>query len=61
MEMKVKMKNRSHRYGINRPRHGQNYIKYQLSLYDEYDEAYSLVSNRRGDWNSKGVGKNLKN
>ena len=34
------MKNRSHRYGINRPRHGQNYIKYQLSLYDDYDEAY---------------------
>ena len=34
MKMKMKMKNRSHRYGINRPRsrHGRKYIKYIMSL-----------------------------
>ena len=38
MEMKLKMKNRSLRYNINRPRprHGSKYIKYKMSQYDVY-------------------------
>ena len=37
--MKMKLKNRSHRYEINRPRtrYGQEYSKYQVS---QYDDAY---------------------
>ena len=34
MEVRLKMKNRSHRYDINtpRPRHGHRYIKYKICL-----------------------------
>ena len=34
MTMKMKIKNRSHRYGINRPRarHGHKYTKYKKCL-----------------------------
>ena len=35
MKMKMKMKNRSHRYDINRPKH--KYNKYKVS---QYDAAY---------------------
>ena len=31
-ENKMKMKNRSHRYDINRPRHGQEHSKYKNRL-----------------------------
>ena len=39
MKMKMKMKNRSHRYYISRPRsrQGHNYSKYKLS---QYGDAY---------------------
>ena len=39
MKIKIKMKNRSHRYDISRPRsrQGQNYSKYKVS---QYGEAY---------------------
>ena len=39
MKMKMKMKNRSHRYNISRPRfrQGHNYSKYKLS---QYGDAY---------------------
>ena len=38
--MKMKMKNRSHRYDINRarPRHGHKYSKYKVP---QQDDAYS--------------------
>ena len=34
MKMRLKMKNRSHRYDINRPtpRHGYKYTKYKMCL-----------------------------
>ena len=34
MKMRLKMKNRSHRYDINRPRlrHGHKYTKYKMCL-----------------------------
>ena len=34
MKMRLKMKNRSHRWGINRPtpKHGHRYIKYNIHL-----------------------------
>ena len=37
--MKMEMKERSHRYDINRPRsrHGHNYSKYEVS---QYGDAY---------------------
>ena len=31
--MKMKIKNRSHRYDINRPRHGYRYSKYKICLW----------------------------
>ena len=39
MKMKTKMKNRSHRYDINRPtsRHGHKYSKFKVS---QYHDAY---------------------
>ena len=39
MKIKIKMKNRSHRYDISRPRsrQGQNYSKYKVS---QYADAY---------------------
>ena len=39
MKIKIKMKNRSHRYDISRPRsrQGQNYGKYKVS---QYADAY---------------------
>ena len=37
MKMNMKMKNRSHRYNINKPRpsHEQKYSKYQVSQHDD--------------------------
>ena len=37
MKMRLKMKNRSHRYDINRPRprNGHKYIKYKMSHYND--------------------------
>ena len=35
--MRLKMKNKSHRYTVNkpRPRHGHKYSKYKMSQYDD--------------------------
>ena len=43
MKMKIKMKNRSHRYEISKrsSRHGDKYSKYKKVLqYDDCDDAY---------------------
>ena len=44
MKIKIKMKNRSHRYDISRPRsrQGQNYSKYKVSQYG--DALYVLIN-----------------
>ena len=41
MKMNMKIKNRSHRFDMNRPwsRHGHKYNKYKVS---QYDDAYML-------------------
>ena len=41
MKMKMKIKNRSHRFDMNSPRsrHGPKYNKYKVS---QYDDAYML-------------------
>ena len=41
MKMKMKIKNRSHRFDMNSPRsrHGHKYNKYKVS---QYDDAYML-------------------
>ena len=37
MKMRLKMKNKSHRYTVNkpRPRYGHKYSKYKMSQYDD--------------------------
>ena len=43
LKMRLKIKNRSHRYDLNRPRsrHGHKYTKYKMSQYnDDYILAH---------------------